>query len=142
MAAFAIVMLLLFPLFFGFDTQPATPDPPRDFKQLTGWALPSDAQILRAENTFSGFKGDGDYTLIVKTSSDRLESWVADSESDIWMECPIPSEIQEACWNLPYHSGKLYRVIKVMDTDDDWHRGSIVLLNPDSGMVWVYAWKT
>ena len=140
MGVFSISSVFLFP--FGFDSGPAMPDPPRDFKRLTGWTFPDDAQVLRAENTFSGFLGDGDYTLVVQTSPDRVAKWISASGSGTWKPCPIPAEIQEYCWQLPNHDGQLYRADKVMDTDDGWHRGSLVIVNPDTGMVWVYAWKT
>lgn len=139
MGVFSIISVFLFP--FGFHSVPATPDPPHDFKQLTGWTLPDDAQVLRAENTFAGFKGDGEYTLIVHTSPDRVAKWVSASDSGTWKPCPIPAEIQEYCWQLPHHDGQLYRAEKVMDSDDDWHRGSLVIVNADTGTVWVYAWK-
>ena len=138
-ALVSIGLLVLFP--FGFDSGPALPDPPKDFTQLTGWTLPSDAQVLRAENTFSGFKNDGDYTMIVRTSPVTVGEWVSTSGANTWKPCPIPSEIQERCLQLPNHDGTIYRAEKVMDTDDDWHRGSLVIVNPEIGMVWIYAWK-
>ncbi len=137
--AVTIVGWMMYP--FGLDSPPREPDPKADFQTLTGWGLPDNANVLKAENTFSGFKGDGDYTLIVQMPEGSVRLLLQADEAGEWNECPISSEIQAHFGNFAKHSGERYRATKTRPDDADWHRGSIVVANSTDDLLWIYAWK-
>lgn len=135
-----VLRAVLFP--FGIDYGPRPPDPPRDFLRITGWEFPADAEVLFAEDTYSGsFRGGGDYTLIIQTSPEIVNGWVSSAGVHTWETCPVPTEIVRGTWNkLPQHEGTLYRAKPYYDDDDDWESGTVLIVNPDIGKVWVYTW--
>ncbi|MCA8987129.1 MAG: hypothetical protein KDA78_05790, partial [Planctomycetaceae bacterium] len=135
---FSVTAFLLNP--FDGNDEPEDIDPSSAFSELTGWRLPEGADVLINSNTHCGFKNDGDYTLIARLPPATLRSLVENSPHE-WTECPITTEIASSAWSLPKHSGELYFSQKASMSDSDWHRGHIVLVNRESGMVWIYEWK-
>jgi hypothetical protein len=114
-------------------------DPAKGFSQLTSWQLPEQAQVLTNTYTHSGFKNDGDYTLVVRMSPTHLQSLVA-NDPHVWVSCPVAPEIARLA-ALPQHSGDLYYAERTRESDADWHRGHVVIVNREMGMVWIYEWK-
>jgi hypothetical protein len=126
---------------FGLDNPPQPPDPQNDFAHLTGWTLPPTARIISATNTIGGFRNDGKYLLIVRVSPEQIQRWLSTAAPEDWQTGSVPDEVRRYWHSPPQYDGIVYRIKRVMDDDTDWHRGSIVIINPDSGTVWVYAWK-
>ena len=121
--------------------EPQELDPADVFQQLTSWQLPGDAVVLTNENTHSGLTNDGTYTLIVKLSPSRLDSLMKQSEYE-WKPCPIPQQILDGMIDEPKTQGELFYAAKTMESDEDWHRGHVVIVDQRIGMVWIYEWKT
>ena len=121
------------------DNPPAI-DPSEAFQQLTGWKMPQDAAVLENRNNHSGFKNDGDYLLRVRMIPGQLRALV-DSDSNTWCNCPIAPEIAESALELPDHTGTMYYAKKTSSSDTDWHCGHVVIVNPETGFVWIYEWK-
>ena len=144
-AAFIVVVLLsviLFPVIpFSDPSVPVPVDAADAFRQLTGWALPQSTQVLISEHTHGGFKNDGRLTVAVRIPPREL-STLLPNDSNTWHDCPIASEIARGAWSLPNHSGTIYYARKTSDTDKDWHRGYVVIVNPDTGRVWLHEWKS
>lgn len=132
--------IIFLPVLSSVADYTATPDPADAFKQLTGWQLPPDAEILANRNTHGGLTNDGDYVLTVRLSPPQLQA-LLDQDSRLWLDCPVDPDIVRSAWELPDHSGKQYYARKTFDSDTDWHRGHIVITNPDTGYVWIYEWK-
>jgi hypothetical protein len=125
---------------FGGNDQPAEIDPSVAFSQLAGWQLPEQAEVLKHDNTHTGFTNDGDYTLVVRMSPSLLQT-IMDHDSHSWSECPVAPEIANDAWSIPKHTGKLYWAQKTSESDTDWHRGHVVIVKPETGTVWIYEWK-
>ena len=136
-------LLFLYPIIvfvsdpFGGNDERADVNPSHAFSQLTGWQLPSTASILESTNSHSGFKNDGDYVLIVNMPPVELQS-LLESDPNTWLDCPLAPEIVHYAWSLPVHSGTQYYGKRTSESDTNWHRGHVVIVNPESGMVWVY----
>jgi hypothetical protein len=135
---YPIIAIVSFP-FSGTD-EPAVVDPSHAFSQLTGWSFPNSASVLENTNSHSGFKNDGDYVLVVRMPSLELQSLI-ERDRNIWLDCPVAPQIASSAWSLPVHSGTKYYAKKTSESDTDWHRGHVVIVNPDAGMVWIYEWK-
>ena len=133
-----VIAFLLNP--FGGTDEPVAITPADGFSQLTGWQLPDNVSIVKNINSHSGFKNDGDYTLIVSMSPTQLRG-LLEHDSNTWTDCPVAPEIAQSAWSLPSHSGTMYYAKKTSDSDSDWHRGHVVIVNSETGMVWVYEWK-
>ncbi len=123
------------------DNEPRKPDPQRDFLTFTGWHLPSDAEVVFAENTHSGFHHDGHYTLVIRTSPETVANWIDTEGEDAWQQFPLPSELESRFRDVPYREGTLWRSISSEDDAEWWHRGSIVIVDPGTGRVWIHSWK-
>ena len=134
------LLVVFLPALLTIADSTSTPDPADAFQQLTGWQLPPDAEILNNNNTHGGMTNDGDYTLTVRLSPQHLQALLT-NDSHEWRDCPLEPEIVRSAWDLPDHSGKQYFAEKTYDSDADWHRGHAVIVNPESGYVWVYEWK-
>ncbi len=124
---------------FG-NEEPVPIDPSISFSQLTEWTLPAEAEVITNHNTHRGFNHDGDYTLVVRLNPATLRSLV-ESDRKKWADCPISPEIEGSARSIPMHSGELYYARKTSSADSDWHRGHVVIVNRETGMVWVYEWK-
>ncbi len=125
---------------FGGNDEPAEIDPSASFSQLTGWQLPDSATVLRNINTHSGFKNDGDYTLVVQMNPKQLQGLIDDG-AHTWSDCPVAPDIVNGAWRLPEHGGESYWARKTSASDTDWHRGHVVIVRPETGRVWIYEWK-
>lgn len=136
-----VLCVLLLPAIPSLEDSASPLDPAGTFQQLTDWQLPTGAKIVANDNTHGGMTNDGDYMLIVQLSPQELQALVS-SESSAWDDCPVAPEIARSAWGLPAHNGKQYYAKKTFDTDADWHRGHIVIINQDSGYVWIYEWKS
>jgi len=138
--------VFLYPVFafisnpFGGMEEPAVVTPSDGFYQLTGWQLPENATVVRNQNSHSGFKNDGDYILIVSMSESQLGA-LLEGDSNTWLDCPVDPQIARSALAFPNHSGTLYYAKKTSDSDTDWHRGHVVIVNPETGMMWIYEWK-
>ncbi|MEQ9407304.1 MAG: hypothetical protein RIK87_06235 [Fuerstiella sp.] len=134
------LVIILFPL-LAYLADETTVDPTDAFQQLTGWTLPPNASIVKKEYTHGGMQNDGDFKLVIRMSPQQLQGLV-ENDSSRWIDCPIDSAIDESAWDLPEHSGTRYYAKKTFDSDPDWHRGHIVIVNPETGFVWIYEWKS
>lgn len=134
------LFVILLPALISLADADSSLDPADAFQQLTGWQLPRDARMVENSNTHGGMTNDGDFVLTVRLRPQQLQALV-DRDSQPWVDCPVDPEIMRSAWALPDHSGTQYYAKKTFDTDTDWHRGYIVIANPDTGYVWVYEWK-
>lgn len=125
---------------FGTSSKPLEIDPDELFLHLTEWELPPDAEILENRNTHGGMTNDGDYTLIVRMPPESLQTLIQGNSME-WTDCPIAPEIARSAPSLPRHAGQQYFAQKTFSSDNDWHRGHLVIVNEETGIVWVYEWK-
>lgn len=135
------LFIILLPLLAYLADEPTVVDPTHAFQQLTDWPLPPNASIVKNEYTHGGMQNDGDCTLITRMSPQQLQD-LLENDSARWVDCPIDPEIAKSAWDLPEHSGTKYYAKKTFDSDPDWHRGHIVIVNPETGFVWIYEWKS
>ena len=136
-----LLLIVFLPALVSIADSPSTISPADAFQQLTGWQLPSTATVVSNSDTHGGLQNDGDYALTVKLQPSKLQSLLRSDQKE-WRDCPIAPEIVREAWDLPDHSGTKYYAEKTMDSDSDWHRGYVVIVNPDTGFVWVYEWKS
>ncbi|MFK7821533.1 MAG: hypothetical protein AB8G99_22655 [Planctomycetaceae bacterium] len=107
---------------------------------LTGWELPGNAEVLEHRNTHGGMTYDGDFTLTVRLQPDQLKSLLGSTNNE-WVECPVDPDIARHIWEIPENTGTIPWGEKTSETDGDWHRGHVVIVNPDEGMIWIHEWK-
>ena len=128
----------------GFwDVSARDPDPESDFEQMTGLDWPADAVVVTASNTISGMQSEGRYELQFRTSPTTAKQWLARPvpRGSRWQEDFLPDEIVQYCGPDWQSDGHPYAAWKVLPSDTDWHRGTLLIADPKTGMVWLYAWK-
>jgi hypothetical protein len=146
LAVFVPATIFLYPIIvffsdpFGGIDEPAVMDPSHGFSQLTGWSLPTSATIVENTNSHSGLRNEGDYVLVVRMPCEELQS-LLESDQNTWLDCPLAPEIASSARTMPVHSGTKYFGKKSSESDNDWDRGHVVVVNPETGMVWIYEWK-
>jgi hypothetical protein len=136
----ACILLLMAFVLFPFAEPPLLRHPRHAFLQLADWELPSNAEVLKHTNTHGGMTNDGDFDLVVRMPPADLQALMRSSTHD-WKDCPIDPDIVHQIWDMPEHNGTQYWGAKTFESDADWHRGHIVIVNPETGMVWIHEWK-
>ena len=134
------LFVILLPALLSLADSASSLDPADAFQQLTGWQLPPDARIVENSDTHGGMTNDGDCVLTVRLRPHQLQA-LLNRDSQPWVDCPVDPDIIRSARGIPDHSGKQYYAKKTFDSDSDWHRGHIVIANPDTGYIWIYEWK-
>ena len=135
-----LLFIVFLPSLVSIADSASTISPADAFLQLTGWQLPSTAKVVSSSDTHGGLQNDGDYTLTVRLRPSKLQALLRSDKKE-WRDCPIAVGIVREAWDLPDHSGTKYYAERTMESDSDWHRGHVVIVNSDTGFVWVYEWK-
>jgi hypothetical protein len=126
--------------------------PGKDFARMTGLTWTDSAKVLLARDTFGGLKNDGEFVLVFQAQSSTIEGWLAGRPSGAgWRDAsqyPAALSRSEFAWsrvNGPKDLSPPFdrpRVRCAARGDPDWHRGSMLLLDPRSGRAWLFHWKT
>lgn len=112
--------------------------PQQVFFRMTCWE-PTECFIEKYENTYTDWPGDGDCTLIARVPVDTL-SRLMSRPGFTWRTLPLEPLLKEQVPYADEFDATHYRSMHVQP-NDDWHRGSIVMVNAKTGLVLAYSWK-
>ena len=142
-------------------------DSASDFKFFTGLAMPEDATVVRTADNHGGFHGDGEFYLVFKTDRATLENWLAEPPpwGKRWQAGPLPSEMTYQNmfgWEFDFSAVEGQAAVDPTKPDraayafnspsvrysaeerccegTPWHNGSLLIVDPESGYVWLSVW--
>jgi hypothetical protein len=141
-------------------------DSASDFKFYTGLAMPEGASVVRTGDDHGGFQGDGEFYLVFEADPEALSKWLADAPpwGKSWQAGPLPSEMtfqnmfgwqESGLLDLPEPDAHLNpdRAENVLNSTRvrysaeerccqtlPWHNGSLLIVDPESGYVWLSVW--
>ncbi|HTE19503.1 MAG TPA: hypothetical protein VK689_14130 [Armatimonadota bacterium] len=141
--------------------------PNEQFRQATGLKWPETARLVARDDDHGGIMGEGEFYLILQADAATLGKWLAGPApwAASWKRGPVPGELGFHCgfgtegvgWGStngapPEYTGDA-RLIRVLGSKDvwyaernrccdgmEWHNGDLLVLDPQSGKVWLAVW--
>lgn len=161
----AALPLLVFGVVF-LRNRPPDPRPPEvAFEARTGLPWPKEAKVLRTGDSHGR---DGEYYLVFDTEIATLKRWMKGPApwNGTWKPGPVPGQIGFHCnfgtsgvsWGTPGGYSGDPEIVAVLSSariiyaetelccnnslNDPlrWHSGNLLVVNPDTGRVWLSCW--
>ncbi|MBX9790358.1 MAG: hypothetical protein K2Y37_15680 [Pirellulales bacterium] len=142
-------------------------DSASDFKFITGLVMPKGALVVRTADDHGGFHGDGEFYLVFKADRKSLVKLLADEPpwGDRWQTSPVPGLMgfgNQFGWQSKFSADEGHAAIDATRPDRaayafhapsmrysaqerccqtlPWHNGSLLIVDPESGYVWLSVW--
>lgn len=142
------------------DPPPQAPlaDPGAEFNRLTGLAWPADALVLSSGDDHGGLQWEGELHVAARVAPATIASWLASPPpwgQPAWQRGPVAPEIAAHCrlgasafseadgareqlaWSL---ESVRYVAAERCCEGLRWHNGSLLVLEPRQGLVWLSVW--
>ena len=136
----AVGFLALFIVFFMFIWSGyEKPSAEATFTELTTWDLEASNAIEDYAYSYSEWPGDGDARVVADLGPASLKAHMSKPGFE-WQAWPPADDFLAQVAGLPSFHATHFRTEHV-NSKDDWHRGTIVMVNTESGKVCAYSWK-
>ena len=109
------------------------------FTELTTWNLDASNTIEDYAYSYSEWPGDGDARVVADLGVATLKALMSKPGFE-WQAWPPADDFLMQVRGLPAFRATHFRTVHI-DSKDDWHRGTIVMVNTESGKVCAYSWK-
>jgi hypothetical protein len=138
--------------------QAALADPGAEFNRLTGLAWPADALVLSSGDDHGGLQWEGEVHVVARVAPTTIADWLASSppwRQPAWQHGPVAPEVAARCrlgaaafgqaegrysqrtWSL---ESVRYVAAERCCEGLRWHNGSLLVLDPRQGLVWLSVW--